>query len=139
MVDEFTGKKFSEFTETKSGMVEPTWEFLNKMKARGIPVRTIRMDPGGENLKLEKRYQSQEWQVLQPIEFEVTSRNTPQHSSRAETGFPYLVGKGKAMMSLANIPQKSRQLVVIEALKCATLLDGLRVIERKEGREGTVH
>ncbi len=24
MVDEFTGKKFSKFTETKSGMVEPT-------------------------------------------------------------------------------------------------------------------
>ena len=55
MVDEFTGKKWSEFTGTKSGMVEPTCEFLNKMKARGIPVKTIRMDPGGENLALEKR------------------------------------------------------------------------------------
>ena len=108
MVDEFTGKEWSEFTETKSGMVEPTCKFLNKMKARGIPVRTIQMDPGGENLKLEKRCQSQEWQALQPIEFEVTSRNTPQHNSRVEVGFPYLVGKGKAMMSLANIPQKSR-------------------------------
>ena len=29
MVDEFTGKKWSKFTETKSGMVEPTCEFLN--------------------------------------------------------------------------------------------------------------
>ena len=36
MVDECTGKKFSEFTETKSGMVEPTCELLNKMKARAF-------------------------------------------------------------------------------------------------------
>ena len=41
-------------------------------------------------------------------------------------------------MSLVNIPQKSRRLVVIEALKCATLLDGLRVIESKDGPECTV-
>lgn len=42
------------------------------------------------------------------------------------------------MMSLALIPQESRRLVVIEVLKCATQLDGLRVIEIKEGSEGTV-
>ena len=138
IVDEYTGKKWSEFTESKNGMVEPTCEFLNKMKARGIPITKIRMDPGGENLALEKRCQSQEWQALQPIDFEVTSRSTPQHNSRAEVGFPYLVGKAKAMMSEAKIPQENRRLVVVEALKCATLLDGLRVIESKDGPEGTV-
>ena len=41
IVDEYTGKKWSEFTDTKNGMVEPTCEFLNKMKARDIPVKTI--------------------------------------------------------------------------------------------------
>ena len=68
----------------------------------------------------------------------MTSHNTPQHNSRVEVGFPYLVGKRKAMISLSNIPQKSRRLVVIEALKCVTLLDGLRVTETKDGPEGTV-
>ena len=96
------------------------------------------MDPGGENIKLEKRCSSQEWQALQPIDFEVTSCDTPQHNGRVEMGFPYLVGKGKAMMSEANIPQRSRRLVVIEALKCVTMLDGLRVIEIKDGPAGTV-
>ena len=60
IVDEKTGKKWSEFSEKKNGMVEPTCEWLNKMKARGVPVKIIRMDPGGENFKLEKRCASQE-------------------------------------------------------------------------------
>ena len=41
IADEYTGKKWSEFSETKSGMVEPTCEFLNIMKARGVPIKSI--------------------------------------------------------------------------------------------------
>ena len=96
------------------------------------------MDSGGENIKLEKGWASQEWQNLQRIEFEVTSRDVPQHSCRAETGFPYIADKGRVMMSHANIPQGSRELVVIEALKCATQLDSLRIIKIKGGPDGTV-
>ena len=55
----------------------------------------------------------------------------------AEVAFPYLVGKASAMMGAANMPPEKRQFVVIEALKCATQLDGLRVIELV-GESGTV-
>ena len=137
IVNEKTGKKWSEFSETKNGMVEPTCEWLNKMKTRKIPVKVIRLDPGGENVKLEKRCSSQEWQNIQPIEFEFTSRDTPQHNSLAEVAFPYLAGKARAMMGAANIPPEKRRYVVVEALKCATQLDGLRVIELV-GETGTV-
>ena len=65
-------------------MVEPTCEFLHKLKSRGIPVKIIRLDPGGENLKLEKRAASVDWKELQPLDFEFTSRDTPQHNSLAE-------------------------------------------------------
>ena len=51
VMDEYTGKKWSEFSETKSGMVKPTCKWLNKMKDRGIPIKCIHMDPGGENIK----------------------------------------------------------------------------------------
>ena len=69
-------------------MVEPTCEFLNLLKTRGIPVLKVRLDPGGENLALEKRTQSVEWQALQPMNFEFTSRDTPQHNHVAELAFP---------------------------------------------------
>ena len=105
-------------------MVEPTREWLNKMKTRKIPVKVIRLDPGGENVKLEKHCSTQEWQNIQPIEFEFTSQDTPQHNSLAEVAFPYLAGKSRAMIGAANMPPEKRRFVVIEALKCATQLDG---------------
>ena len=48
MVDEATGKKWCDFTETKSGMVERTYEFMHKMKAWGKAVEKVRLDPVGE-------------------------------------------------------------------------------------------
>ena len=129
IVDEHTGKKWCDFTKTKNGMVEPTCEFLHKLKSRGIPVKIIRLDPGGENLKLEKRAASVDWKELQPLDFEFTSRDTPQHNSLAETSFPYIAGKARAMMGAAHVPTDIRGKVAIEAIKCATQLDGLVVVK----------
>eukprot|EP01082_Thalassiosira_pseudonana_P000326 g56.t1 g56 contig1:128372-129499(+) len=56
LVDAATGKKWSHFTTTKSGMVEPTCEWLNKCKTRGLNVKAIRLDPAGENKKLEREH-----------------------------------------------------------------------------------
>ncbi len=129
IVDEATGKKWEDFTATKIGMVERTCEFMNKMKARGVPIRCIRLDLGGENIALEKRVQSVDWQGLQPVEFEFTSRDTPQHNSLAELGFPNMSGKARALMGSANVPLDMRGKVAIEAIKCAVQLDGLQVIK----------
>ena len=131
MVDEATGKKWADFTPSKSAMVERTCEFMNVMKNRKIPIKTIRLDPAGENLKLEKRAQSAAWQSLQPVSFEFTSRDTPQHNSLAEVSFPYLAGKARAMMSAAHVPDTVRGHVAVEAIKCAVQLDGLRVVSLK--------
>ena len=73
IVDEALGKKWSDFTPSKSGMVEPTCEWLNLMKKRGIPVKIIWLDLGSENMKLEKRVKLATWQGLQPVDFEFTS------------------------------------------------------------------
>ena len=128
VVCEATGKKWFDFTETKSGMVENTCELFSQLKARGIAVRYVRLDPGGENIKLEKRAKSADWQRLQPIDFEFTSRDTPQHNNLAELSFPNLAGKARAMMGAAYVPDDSRGKVAIEAIKCACMLDGLAVI-----------
>ena len=73
LVCEVTGKKWSDFTVTKSEMVEHTCEHLYKMKSRGIPVCYIQLDPAGENHKLVRHAGSSEWAALQPLDFEFTS------------------------------------------------------------------
>ena len=58
MVDQSTGKKWSEFTDTKSGMVEPTCKWVHQMKEKAIEIKIVRLDPAGENVKLEIRLKS---------------------------------------------------------------------------------
>ena len=60
IVDEATGKKWCNFTQTKSGMVKRTCEFLHALKQQNITIKIIQLDPTGENTKLEKRDRSME-------------------------------------------------------------------------------
>ncbi len=108
--------------------MECTCEFMHKMKQKGIPISVIRLDPAGEYNELENQVSSVEWKPLQPVDFEFTSRDTPQHNNLAELSFPYIAGKARAMMGAANVPDDTRGKLAIEAIKCATQLDGLRVI-----------
>ena len=47
------------------------------------------------------------WTPLQPVDFEFTSWDTPQHNNLAELAFPYLDDKARAMMGAAHIPDMS--------------------------------
>jgi hypothetical protein len=49
MVDERTQLKFSDFFETKNGMIEPTCEQFQKWHQHGMPVKYVRLDNAGEN------------------------------------------------------------------------------------------
>ena len=89
------------------------------------------MDPAGENHKLAKRAANSEWVALQPLDFEFTSHDTPQHNSLAELAFPYLAGKARAMMGAARVPGDIKSKVALEAIACATQLDGLVVVDVK--------
>ena len=108
MVDEKTGKKWCNFTITKKKMPDQICQWLNSMKARGFEVKIIRLDPAGKKTALEKRVETVEWKDLQPIDFEFTSRDTPQHINLAELSFPYIAGIARATMSAANIPTSTR-------------------------------
>ena len=55
-------------------------------------------------MKLSKGAGSSDWAILQPIDFEFTSHDTPQHKSLAELAFPYLAGKARAMRGGAMVP-----------------------------------
>jgi hypothetical protein len=49
------------------------------------------MDNGGENLKLEKRAQSNNWKL--GITFEKTAQDTPQQNGLAEMGITMVANK----------------------------------------------
>jgi hypothetical protein len=126
MVDERTGLKFSDFYDTKDGMVEPTCENLSKWMKAGKPVKFLRLDDAGENKKLQKRVQSKDWKL--DIEFEYTARNTPQQNHRAELGFAVLANRGRTLIYRANVPATVRYLLFKEAFATVSLLDGFTVI-----------
>ena len=67
-------------------------EWLTTMKGLGRHVKLIRVDPGGENIKLEKRLKNVDCAHLAPVKCELTARDTPQHNSLIEVSFPYLAG-----------------------------------------------
>jgi hypothetical protein len=126
-VDERTQLKFSDFFQTKKGMVEPTGQQFYTWKQSGKAVTFARLDNAGENQRLQERCESKDWKL--GIEFEFTARDTPQQNSLAEVGFATIANRGRAMMSRANIPYKIRFRIWSEAFKTATLLDGLIPIE----------
>jgi hypothetical protein len=56
-------------------MVEPTCELIEMLLNKGIIINVIRLDNAGENMLLEKRCKSRDWQF--GINFEFTARATP--------------------------------------------------------------
>jgi hypothetical protein len=124
-----TGKKFSAFTTTKKAFGENTVEWLTQLAKRGAHVEVLRRDPSGTNKAYAERVKQVDCAHLQPITCEITPRDSPQFNSLAETAFPYLAACAHAMMGGANIPVECRKMIVIEALKTITLLDGLVVVE----------
>lgn len=128
IVDQASGKKWGSFSTTKNGMVEPTMRWLSQMKAMGIHIKCIRMDPAGENFALKKECESAKWHHIQPLKFEITSRDTPQHNNLAELAFPYLINRSKAQMSACFTPIEYRGMVCVESIKLSYQLDGLRLV-----------
>ena len=68
LVCKATGKKWSDFTVTKSDMVEWSCKHFHKLKTHRILVHYVRLDPAGENHKLAKCAGSSDWAALQPID-----------------------------------------------------------------------
>ena len=83
-------------------------------------VEMVQLDPSGENASLEKRTKTSAWKELQPIKFEFTSRDTPQHNGLVELSFPHISGHARVLMGATGIPIHIRSKVAIEAIKCAT-------------------
>jgi hypothetical protein len=85
--------------------------------------KCLRMDNAGENKELAERLTHKDWKL--PIIVEWTARDTPQQNSPAEVEFSTLAGRARAMLEDAHVPNTLRKLLMPEAVKTATHLDGL--------------
>ncbi len=66
-VDAATGKKWSQFVDTKKEFVPTTLGWLGLMLANDNKINSLRMDPSGENQKLAAKLLEPEYFHLQPI------------------------------------------------------------------------
>ena len=67
------------------------------------------------------------------INFEFTTRATPQQNSLVETGFAHVLNKARALLIEANVPYLQRYKIIQEAFITATKLDRFAVT--KVGKE----
>ena len=63
MVDEKSGRKYSEFFQKKNEMIEPTCVKLKEFEENDMTVTHLRMDNAGENQELEKRSKGVDWKL----------------------------------------------------------------------------
>jgi hypothetical protein len=61
--------KFSDFYETKNGMIEPTCVQWNHWKDAGLTVKFVCLDNAGENKKLKEHSKSAKWKLDTKYEF----------------------------------------------------------------------
>jgi hypothetical protein len=127
MVDEKTQLKFVDFFEAKNDMVESTCVQLKKWEQAKKKVDVIWLDNGRDNVKLEKRAGSKDWQL--DINFEYTAWDTLQQNHLAEIGLTVVANQAQVLVVWANVPYEVRYSLFCEVYKTAALLDEFTVIE----------
>jgi hypothetical protein len=98
------------------------------------------LGPAGENQKLAKYAGSSDSAILQPIDFEFRSHDTPQYNSLVQLIFLYLPEKVHSMRGGAKVLDGMHHNVALEDKPCATQQDGLVVVEiGDKNATGDVH
>ena len=130
------GLKMSDMFPPKNGMVEPALAKMCQMQQEKVLPKWLRVDNARENNLLATRMVSDEWKIN--VIIELTARDTPQQNSPVEVRFVVIGNRAGAMMIAANVPSEFKHLLFPEAVRTATLLDGL-VPLKVEGRHITRH
>ena len=86
-----------------------------------MPVKIARCENAGKKTLFEKQSNSSEWKLS--LDFEYTTRDTPQQNSLAGVIFVMIGNCGYVMMIYANILFENRYKLFKEAFTCDTFLD----------------
>ena len=119
IVDDCTSLMWGNMLKRKKDQVPTMVSFLRRMKARGTPIKYIRCDNAGENKELQKK--CLQTQDLCGIQFEFTSRDSPQFNGKIERKFAVIFSRMRANFEAAKIDMKLRRKLWGEA--CMTAID----------------
>jgi hypothetical protein len=123
LVDEMSGFKCSAFFETKDGMIDYMCNLMHSEAERGHPIRVLRQDNAGENVKLVKIAKGKDWKLDFIVEY--TACKTSQQNLHVETSVTIIVAQARCMLIAAQVPNNERFKLWPEAAKTATHLNNL--------------
>lgn len=130
-VDDCSKFKWSFFLKKKSDLPAMMISFVKQLRAKGFPIKTIRMDNAGENLDFKAQAEAAEDKYKDKeclnIDFEITPRHTPQHNGVIERAFATVWNKTRALMAQAGLEDNLKYKLWTEATMTATLLENILV------------
>jgi hypothetical protein len=111
----------------KLDMPDDTCRLFQLLREKGVEIKRLRMDNGGENLSLANMVKSKDWKF--PLTIEFTARDTPQQNSLVETAFTANVQRSLAVYVAAGVPKEWRYLLFPHVMKYLSKVKNLQPIE----------
>ena len=123
IVDEQTQMSWSIFVAKKSELESKIITLLHTIINDKKKILYIRMDNAQENYQLKKKCIEEHLE----IEFEFTSRSTPQHNGVVERKFQTLYNRMMATLNRAGLTSSLRKFLWAECAFCVTILENVCV------------
>ena len=118
----------SKFVRKKNELEDEGLNFFKKLRATSIQVKTLRLDNAGENKKLQRALEEEEFN----IDFQYTAAGTPQQNGRVERKFATLYGKVRSTLNSARITKGLRCKLWAECASHVTDIENIIVKKADE-------
>ena len=120
IADDATGIMWSNLLEKEAEAPTKMMTYLRKMADRGTPVKFIRCDNAPVWQKLQRLCEASDEKALRQVQFEFTSRETPQLNGKIERRFAVITRRIRAVLNAAKLPQDLRNVLWGEAVMYCT-------------------
>ena len=126
-VDDYSGKMFAQFSNTKKNMAKFAEEVISKCDGNDKKVKYIRIDGGGENEDIVKLAESKGG-----ITIEKTPPFTSQYNGRIERRFPVIISMAMAMVWAAGFVKDLKMKLFSLAIETAIFLHDIAPTARSK-------
>ena len=120
VVDDYSRHGFWEFNKTKKGMGIFIRKLVESLRAKDMKTLYLRCDNAGEHLK-DMEALCEEF----AMSLELTAPHTPQQNGVVERRIVILKQRALAMMIVADLTKKMREVLWCEAVDCANDLENI--------------
>ena len=120
VVDEYTGRDWSFFSKAKNEFVWDLEYLFDSLKAKGFPIKYLRLDNAGEAKALERVC------AVRDITMEYTALDTPQFNHKVEREFPVIRNMAYAALMESDLPENEQMVLWAHAIDDSTVLRNLQ-------------